>query len=108
MFSHLSDIVRAISEQEYLFSLHIWENFVAEDNRPPPSSIISSIRNDKPEVLENYPDDTRGPCCLIISVNSEGRDIHSVVTYGMKPIKIVTAYYPSNDEWINNRKRRKI
>jgi len=106
MSSHLSDIISALMDRDYLLTLHIWENFATEYNRPPPSSIISSVRNDKPEILENYPNDPRGACCLILSESTNGKKIHSVVTYGERPVRIITAYYPSPDIWSNDRERR--
>ena len=59
------------------------------------------------EILENYPDDPRGPSCLILGF-SEGRAIHVVCgrTKG-DWLLIITVYIPTLPKWINERKRAK-
>ncbi|TDA69731.1 MAG: DUF4258 domain-containing protein [Clostridia bacterium] len=63
------------------------------------------------EVIESYPDDPRGPSCLVCGFTSGGLPAHIVV--GFLPsgwVRIITVYVPDPDEWEpdwKTRKRRK-
>lgn len=51
-------------------------------------------------IIEDYPNDPRGPSCLIHGVSHEGRPIHVVCgTTSNDEILIITAYEPSVEEW---------
>lgn len=105
MAEPLTSIVQAIKDRAYIVRKHYWEQFVNEPPRPLPSAIVASIGNDEPEIIENYPDDTRGASCLVLGVNGHGRQIHTVIGYACDPIRIVTAYYP-DDRFVDGRIRR--
>ena len=52
------------------------------------------------EIIEDYPDDPRGPSCLILGVAQEGRPIHVVCgKMGHDQILVITAYEPNLEEW---------
>ena len=106
MVEPLDSIVQAVRDRSYVVSLHYWEERVKEVTRPFPSAIITSIGNNEPEIIESYDNDPRGACCLILGTNGQGRQIHSVVGYESHPMKIVTAYHPSDDIWVDGRTRR--
>ena len=57
------------------------------------------------EILENYPDDPRGPSCLVLGY-SRGRAIHVVCgrTKG-DWLLVITVYIPGPSKWINARTR---
>jgi hypothetical protein len=61
----------------------------------------------KCEILENYPDDPRGPSCLVLGY-SGGRAIHVVCgrTKG-DWLLVITVYIPRPRKWINERTRAK-
>ena len=106
MAEPLDSIVQAMRDRAYLLSLHYWEKVVQERTRPLPSAIIASIGNNEPEIVESYANDPRGASCLLLGVNGQGRQIHSIIGYERHPMRIVTAYLPSDDRWINGRIRR--
>lgn len=57
------------------------------------------------EILENYPDDPRGPSCLLLGL-SKKRPIHIVCSYLPTDwIRIITVYIPKLPKWINERSR---
>ena len=57
------------------------------------------------EILEDYPDDPRGPSCLVLGY-SQGRSIHIICGYSTtKWIRIITVYTPKLPKWINERTR---
>ena len=59
------------------------------------------------EILENYPDDPRGPSCLVLGYSGD-RAIHVVCgqTKGGW-LLVITVYIPRLPKWINGRKRAK-
>ena len=60
-------------------------------------------------VIEEYPDRSR--CLLYADINVEGvrLPLHVVCEYGPEdqPVDSVTAYIPSEEEWITPRRRRR-
>ena len=106
MVKLLNRIVKAIQDRNYEMSIHYWESVVSDPTRPKPSAIIASIGGNDPKVIEHYPDDPRGASCLLLGLNGQGVQIHSVIGYKRSPMKIITAYHPSNDIWINGKIRR--
>ncbi len=68
----------------------------------------SENENDLPEVYTDSFRFTLHPygVAFTFGTNGQGRQIHSVVGYESHPMKIVTAYHPSDDVWIDGRTRR--
>ncbi len=60
------------------------------------------------EVIESYPNDPRGPSCLILGYAAANRPIH-VVCGNLEEgrILIITAYEPDPNEWEGGWKTRK-
>jgi|SRR5579884_1691944 len=60
------------------------------------------------EVIESYPDDPRGPSCLILGFVGGRRPIHIVCGNVDEPLMlIITAYEPDPSEWESNWRTRK-
>ncbi|MBI4298691.1 MAG: DUF4258 domain-containing protein [Chloroflexi bacterium] len=57
------------------------------------------------EVIENYPEDTRSPSCLVLGLTRGGRPLHIQCTYPPN-VAIITAYEPKPEEWIDWRVRK--
>ena len=99
--------IRAIKERfssdEYEISFHAEKERYAEDIKD--SDIENIISNC--EIIEDYPDDTRGSSCLILDY-SEGRPIHIVCGLTLtKWLRIITVYIPKLPKWIDERTRAK-
>lgn len=58
------------------------------------------------EIIEEYPDDARGPSCLVLYVGL-GRIIHVVCSPKSEYLAIITAYVPDPDLWTSDFKVRK-
>ncbi len=51
------------------------------------------------EILENYPDHRRGPCCLVHGVTGQGRPLHVVCTTAQPLLIVITVYEPKPPKW---------
>ncbi|MBM4034573.1 MAG: DUF4258 domain-containing protein [Planctomycetes bacterium] len=58
------------------------------------------------QVLENYPDHKRGPCCLLCGVTVSGRPVHAVCTTAQPVLVIITVYEPKPPKWVTPTHRR--
>ena len=60
-----------------------------------------------PEVIEDYPNDPRGPSCLVLGFTARGDPIHAVCGMSVPNVLIiVTIYRPDPREWLDWRTRR--
>ena len=59
------------------------------------------------EIIEEYENDYPYPSCLVYGINLNDEDLHVVCGSNGKELWIITAYYPDNIEWENDRKTRK-
>ncbi len=60
------------------------------------------------EVLEDYPNDPRGPSSLVLGHGNLGYPIH--VVCGQTPsrrLRLITVYTPSQPKWVDERTRRR-
>lgn len=67
--------------------------------------IINVILNG--EIIRQYEDDEPFPSCLILGMSVHGRYLHVVVASDNINLHIITAYYPSLEEWESDFKTRK-
>ena len=67
--------------------------------------VIRVISNGK--IIENYPDDRPYPSCLILGSGESNQQIHVVCGTDGNVVKIITAYYPSNEKFDSSREKRK-
>ena len=58
------------------------------------------------EIIEQYPDDTPFPSCLILGYSGE-RALHIVASIDEALIYIITAYAPDPEKWTADLKTRK-
>jgi len=57
------------------------------------------------QVIENYPEDPRGPSCLILAHSSTGDPLHVVCSHPPN-VAIISVYRPDPERWIDYRTRR--
>ncbi|MGI9861522.1 DUF4258 domain-containing protein [Moorella naiadis] len=59
------------------------------------------------EILEDYPNDPRGPSALVLGYAENGRPLHAVCAFDPSGILlIITVYEPEPPKWENARTRR--
>ena len=61
------------------------------------------------EIIEEYPDDTPYPSCLIYGRNRTGEPVHSVWAYAedAQIAILITVYRPDPNRWVDWRLRKK-
>jgi hypothetical protein len=102
----LDDIVVKIRDRRYEFSKHAVDQSIVR-------GITVSEMDDavlhRSEVIEDYPDDERGPSCLLLGFTLSGRPLHVHVSYPSRPVlKIITLYEPDPELWVDFRRRKGI
>ena len=70
---------------------------------------VADVRNvvEGGQLVEDYPEDTRGHSCLILGYGLNGIPIHVVCSPKNDYLAIITAYVPSLQEWEDDYKKRK-
>ncbi len=66
--------------------------------------VLAVIRSG--EILENYAEHRRGPCCLLLGYTAEGRPLHVVCTTIQPVLVLITVYEPRAPKWITPTQRR--
>ncbi|HIH96984.1 MAG TPA: DUF4258 domain-containing protein [Thermoplasmata archaeon] len=99
----IGEIREKVRKNEYEISFHAEKERYAEDILI--SDLEDAVYNG--EILEDYPDDARGSCCLVLG-HSKNRSIHIVCGYTpQKWIRIITVYIPKRPKWIDEKRRSK-
>ena len=62
---------------------------------------------DRGEIIETYPEDYPFPSCLILGLTVRNAYLHAVVSLNEGHIYLITAYFPSPDEWEPDMKTRR-
>jgi len=93
----MTDRVRLSAAKRVLFLPHA----VRQMSRPDRMITTGEVRDVVATgvVIEDYPDDVRGPSCLILGRGVEARPLHVVCSPKSEFLAIITAYVPHRDEW---------
>lgn len=95
-------IRQCVASGDYELSLHADEERLAEGRTivQVESALLSC------EMLEEYPNDPRGPSCLVLGF-SEEQPLHVVCGItGQRRHFIITVYHPDLPKWVDPRTRR--
>lgn len=99
----LEQIRDAIDSRSYGYTAHAADSCEARGVLS--SDIEEAILDKGAEIIEDYPDDISGSCCLIFGWTSDGRPLHVCMSYP-PGVRVITAYEPHAQKWIDYRKRR--
>ena len=71
--------------------------------------LLGDVMNavDHGEIIEIYPEDYPFPSCLVLGLSIGGTYLHTVVSLNEGHIYLITAYFPSPDEWEPDMKTRR-
>lgn len=59
------------------------------------------------EIIKQYEDDKPLPSCLILGLNLNQQYLHVVVSVDEEYIYLITAYYPTLEQWESDYKTRR-
>jgi hypothetical protein len=91
-----------VQAEEYEFSEHAERERQAD--RMPILDVERALLS--AEILEDYPNDPRGPSCLIVGYGATGYPIHLVCGRSPKgTLRLITVYVPSLPRWLDARTR---
>ncbi len=100
--SLLSEIQERIRLRDYRLTLHAADRSIQRHISA--SEIEEAVLRNGAKIIEDYPDDPRGPSCLILGLTESAVPLHVQCTYP-PTVAIVTAYEPKPEDWINWRIR---
>lgn len=99
----LGSIRAEFLEGRYRFTLHAVQE--ATRVRIAVDDVASAVLDENAVIIEDYPEDPRGPSCLILGWTQSGNPLHLVVAYPPDPA-VITVYRPDSDKWVDYRTRR--
>ena len=101
----ISDIQALVSSSTILWTEHVVLRLRERGIKR--SDVVTCLQNG--EIIEQYPDDTPYPSCLVLGYVRQGVPLHVVCGVNNSVICcIITAYYPVLDKWENDYKARKV
>lgn len=92
----ISLIRKALQEECYEISQH------AEQERRNDGLSLADVENAvcAGEIIEPYPNDPRGPSCLVYGLAVDGRPVHVVVGILLTGwVRVITVYVPNREHW---------
>ena len=101
--STLIQVQESIQNAGLLFSLHAQQQITARKIKV--SEIRAALISSDAEIIEDYPNDPRGPSCLVYG-ESANKPLHIHISYP-PDILIITAYQPDPEKWKDDLKNRK-
>ncbi|MBM2826953.1 MAG: hypothetical protein HW403_1017 [Dehalococcoidia bacterium] len=99
----LRAIQDAIRNRFYLYSIHAAERSIIR--RISDAEVEEALLSEDAEVIEDYPNDPRGPSCLILGTTWYGRRLHVQCSYPPN-VAVITVYEPNPSEWLDGKVRR--
>jgi uncharacterized protein DUF4258 len=99
------DAVREAARKKLLFLPHA----IKQMTRPADMISASEVERivTEGEIIEDYPEDVRGPSCLMPG-SGEGRSLHVVCSPKDEYLAIITAYVPDPSQWSPDLRRRML
>jgi hypothetical protein len=94
--------IRAQAESESIrLTLHAHQEMVEEDYTL--DDLFHALR--ACTLLEDYPEDRRGPSCLVLDYTETRRPVHVVCTTEQRMLIIITVYEPKPPGWTSPTER---
>lgn len=100
-FRHL---IRDRALQRLLFLPHA----VRQMSRPDRMISTADVRKviEDGEIIEDYPEDTRGHSCLMLGRGKDQRPIHIICAPKDEYLAVITAYIPDENQWFKDFRTR--
>jgi hypothetical protein len=98
------DLVRLAGKKKILYLPHAIRQMSRPERMITTVEVRSVIENG--QIIEDYPEDSRGHSCLISGKGYNERTIHIVCSPKNEFLAVITAYIPDHDEWSDDYKVR--
>ena len=98
-------LVRKSAGKKRLYLPHALRQMARPDRMITTAEVREVI--ERGEVIEDYPEDTRGRSCLLLGHGDSGRPIHVVCAPKGDYLAVITAYIPDEKEWAEGFKVRR-
>lgn len=108
MGANLAEIREAFCRRTYILTTTGTMKLLKRDIAA--EQVEDAICGDAPEIIEDYPEDERGPACLVLGWADLARPLHVEVGYGLTPgavIALITAYEPDASKWYPDLRTRR-
>ena len=99
----LAQIRECFSRSSYVFTWHAIEK--GEERGILIDEVEEAVLAEDAEIIEDYPEDSRGPSCLVLGWTVRRRPLHVQVSYP-PDVRVITVYEPELERWIDYRVRR--
>lgn len=103
--AEIIELIRKSAKKRILFLPHAVRQMSRAERMISTSEVRHVVENG--ELIEDYPEDTRGHSCLILGFGDEGHPIHVVCSLKEDYLAIITAYLPDPNQWEDNFRKRK-
>lgn len=101
----LEHIKRLVAQGNYRLTLHA--EVERDADMITAQQIEDVLLSKEAKIVEDYPNDPRGPSCLILGFTNKGLPIHVVCGLGdSETLIIITVYRPEQRLWIHWQIRR--
>ncbi|MHC4475286.1 MAG: DUF4258 domain-containing protein [Planctomycetota bacterium] len=102
--NRISDLLRLAGKKKCLYLPHA----IRQMSRPERMITTAEVRSviESGEIIEDYPEDSRGHSCLVLGKGYNGRPVHVVCAPKDEFLAVITAYIPDPNEWSKDYKVR--
>ncbi len=94
----IHDLVLQKARDKIFFTRHALDQMNKPERLISPSEVQSVIFEG--EIIEDYPEDSRGHSCLMAGFGMAKRPVHVVCAPQDDYLAVITTYLPSEEEWI--------
>jgi len=91
----LEEIQARVKNRDYYFTLHAGDRMI--ERHIAVREVEEALLSESAEAIEDYPEDTRSPSCLILGMTRNSRLLHIQCTYAPN-VAVITAY---SQRWMN-------
>ena len=99
------ELVKRAARQRVLYLPHAVRQMSHPDRMITPAEVERIVN--RGEVIEDYPQDPRGPSCLLLGAGEGNRVLHMVCSPKDDYLAIITAYVPDPEQWSADFRRRR-
>jgi hypothetical protein len=104
--NNISALIQAVAAKRVIYTPHALTQMSKPDRLIRPYEIRSVLNGG--EIIEDYPEDSRGHSCLMLGFGNDKRPIHVVCSPKDEYLAIITAYLPDPQQWTADFKKRRI